>query len=412
MTAAGAAAGPPPRRLVLGLLGSVPVAAVIAAGGSAEASTASCGQPRVPPPETLRPGGTFDQQLAQLAAQDQFSGTVLLAYQGEPALARAYGMADKLKGIPNRIDTIFALASVTKLFTAVAVLQLVEQGQVGLYQTLGTYLDGFPAQAAGSVTVHQLLTHTSGMGDFLGDPAFLQEGSTWTSAAETMDGIMAIIKQSPLLFTPGTQYSYSNSGYATLGAIAAQVSGQPYYGYVREHIFARAGMTRSDFYTKPQWLAEPDIAHPYGMPGGKTAAQPGGQLTDVISEEDFIGNPAGNAFSTAPDMVRFARALTGGRLLSPAYADLMTSGKVALPPQRVPSQLNMASYGPDVRIVNDQIVFGHTGGASGETTDIDVYPGLDWVVTILSNYTISNQVGSLIQLEDQLITQPAAARTG
>jgi CubicO group peptidase (beta-lactamase class C family) len=376
------------------------------AGGSAEASTARCGPPRVPPPETLRPGGAFDQQLAQLAAQDQFSGTVLLAYQGEPALARAYGMADKEKGIPNRIDTVFALASVTKLFTAVAVLQLVEQGEVGLYQTLGTYLGGFPAQVAGSVTVHQLLTHTSGMGDFLGDPAFLSQGSTWTTAAETMDGIMAIIKQSPLQFTPGTQYSYSNSGYATLGAIAAQVSGQSYYDYVREHIFARADMTRSDFYTKPQWLTDPDIAHPYSA---GTRGAPAGPLTDITSEEDFIGSPAGNAFSTAPDMVRFAGALTGGRLLSPVWAGLMTSGKVPLPPQRIPSQLNMTGYGPDIRIVNDQIVFGHTGGAAGETTYIGIYQDLDWVAVILSNYDISNQVGSLIQLQDQLITQHAAS---
>jgi CubicO group peptidase (beta-lactamase class C family) len=393
-------AGPPSRRLVLGLLGAV--GAAVATGGSAQASTAGCGQPPVRPPKALE---TYDQQLARLAAQDQFSGTVLLAHQDQPVLARAYGMADKDKGIPNRLDTIFAMASVTKLFTAVAVMQLLEQGKVGLYQTLGTYLDGFPAQIVGTVTVHQLLTHTSGLGDFLGSPAYQQQHLTWTSAAETMDGIMAIIRQSPLLFAPGTQYSYSNSGYAALGAIAAQASGQPYYDYVREHIFARAGMARSDFYTKPQWLTDPDIAHPYSVPDGKKGpAQPGGQFTDVISEEDFIGDPAGNAFSTAPDMVRFARALTGGQLLSPAYTGLMTSGKVPLPPQRIPSQLNMVSYGPDVRIVNDQIVFGHTGGAVGETTDIDIYPDLDWVAVILSNYDISNQVASLIKLQDQLIT--------
>ena len=216
---------------MLGLLGSIPVAvgAAVATGESAQASTAGCSQPPVPPPNALQPGGTFDQQLARLAAQDQFPGTVLLAYRDTPVLARAYGMADKEMDIPNRLDTIFALASVTKLFTAVAVIQLLEQGKVGLYQTLGTYLDGFPAQVAGTVTVHQLLTHTSGMDDYLGSPLYQQQHLTWTSAAETMDGTMAIIKQSPPLFTPGTQYSYSNSGYATLGAIAAQVSGQSYY---------------------------------------------------------------------------------------------------------------------------------------------------------------------------------------
>jgi CubicO group peptidase (beta-lactamase class C family) len=176
-------AGPLSRRLVLGLLGSIPVAAgaAVATGGIAEASTAAGGQPPAPPPKALQPGGTYDQQLARLAAQDQFSGTVLLAYRDKPVLARAYGMADKDKGIHNRLDTIFAMASVTKLFTAAAVIQLLEQGKIGLYQTLGTYLDGFPAQIAGTVTVHQLLTHTSGMSDYLGSPAYLQQHLTWTT---------------------------------------------------------------------------------------------------------------------------------------------------------------------------------------------------------------------------------------
>jgi len=82
----------------------------------------------------------------------------------------------------------------------------------------------------------------------------------------------------------------------------------------------------------------------------------------------------------------------------------MTSGKMPLPPQRTPSQLTMVGYGPDIRIVNDQTVFGHTGGAAGETTDIDIYPDLDWVAVILSNYDIANQVGSLIRLQDEFIT--------
>jgi CubicO group peptidase (beta-lactamase class C family) len=378
------------RRLALGLLGSVPVAAAVTAGGSAQAS----------PPPSLLPGGTFDQRLAQLAAQDQLSVTVLLSYRGQPVLARAFGIS---------LGTIVALGSVTKLFTATAIMQLVAQGKVGLYQTLGSYLDGFPAQIAGAVTVHQLLTHTSGMDDYLSSTAYQQQRLTWTSAAEVMDGTMAIIKQSPLLFTPGTQFSYSNSGYATLGAIVARVSGQSYYDYVREHILAAAGMSQSDFYTRPQWLTDPRIAHPYGTAGGK--GQPGGPVIDLTSQEDFIGGPAGNAFATAPDMIRFARALTSGRLVGPAWTGVMTSVKVPLTPQQAhqwpPSQLAAFGYGPEIRIVNDQTVFGHTGGAAGETAAINIYPDRDLVTVFLSNYTITNQVASLIQLLDQLITQHA-----
>lgn len=393
------------RRSVLGLLGAVPVAAgaVLATGSTAAASTPGYRQSSVPPPRGLAPGGSFDRQLAQFAAQDQFSGTVLLVHRDTPVLTRAYGMANKQLSIPNRLDTIIAMASVTKLFTATAIMQLVEQGTVELYHTIGSYLDGFPAPIAGTVTVHQLLTHTAGLGDYLSDPAYLAEQSTWTSAAETMDGIMAVIEREPLLFTPGTQYSYSNSGYATLGAIAARVSGRSYYDYVREHIFAPAGMTRSDFYTKPEWLTNSDIAHPYST-GGRSNPNPGGPRVDIIDAEDFIGSPAGNAFSTAPDMARFARALSDGRLLSRAYADLMTGGKVPLPPHR--NQSDIVGYGPDTRIVNDRFVFGHTGGAAGETTVIDVYPDLDWVTVMLSNYDVANTFQALLPLLDQLITQP------
>src|SRR5262249_58943991 len=129
------------------------------------------------------------------ATQDKFSGTVLLSHEGRPALTRSYGMANKQLSIPNGPDTIFALASVGKLFTAVAVAQLVQRGMVAYHEKLGTYLDGFPAEIADTVTVHQLLTHTSGMGDYWESQAYLDQSETWTSADEVMDGIMAIVRQ-------------------------------------------------------------------------------------------------------------------------------------------------------------------------------------------------------------------------
>jgi hypothetical protein len=109
-------------------------------------------------------------------------------------------------------------------------------------------------------------------------------------------------------------------------------------------------------------------------------------------------------------MVRFAQALTDGRPLTPAYADLMTSGKFAVARGRseLSQQVDLVGCGPDIRIVNNQTVFGHTGGASGETTDIGVYPDPGWIAVILSNYGITNVFQSLIPLLDRLITQQAA----
>ena len=129
-----------------------------------------------------------------MAAQDQFSGTVLLASAGQPVLTRAFGWADKQKNIPNQAGTLFNLESVTKIFTGVAVAQLAAQGKIDFHATLGSCLDGFSAQTAG-VTIHQLLTHTAGMGDYPQTQAFAREWQTWNSAAEVFNRIMGIIAQ-------------------------------------------------------------------------------------------------------------------------------------------------------------------------------------------------------------------------
>lgn len=206
--------------------------------------------------------------MQHLVNHDQFSGTLLVARGTQPVLLQAYGQANKVQRLPNRLDTIYALGSVTKSFTAVAIMQLAQQGQLTLQDHLGKYLSGFPPIIANTMTIHQLLTHTSGMGDLLHTPQFQSESATWTSEAQTMTGLLAMLRQQSLLFDPGTHWSYSNSGYDTLGEIVQQVSGQSYYNYIRQHIFQVAGMSQSDFYTRPQRAQNPRIAHPYSRVGG------------------------------------------------------------------------------------------------------------------------------------------------
>jgi CubicO group peptidase (beta-lactamase class C family) len=340
-------------------------------------------------PDGLRPGGEFDQYVAGLAAKDQFSGSLLITHKDRAVLARAYGKADQARAMANRPDTIFALASVTKIITAVAVMQLAQQGKIVFTRTLDTYLDGFPADIGGTVTVHDLLVHTSGMGDFMQSTDYPDVSMTWSTAAEVMDGTMAIIRKSALLFTPGTRWGYSNSGYVVLGAIVAKVSGLSYYDYVRQQIFGPAGMTRSDFYTKAQWQSDPRIAHSYAL-------QPSGQRADTVANQVFIGNSAGGAFATTSDLVRFARAFYGGRLLSPAFTELCLSGKFPMPPlpggtTEPAGQTPFIAYGPQAAIFNNQRIVGGAGSAIGPaiggiTTVLDMYPDLDWTVVILNNY--------------------------
>ncbi|TDD79909.1 serine hydrolase domain-containing protein [Actinomadura rubrisoli] len=394
--------GPLSRRSALGVLGAVPVAAgtALVAPGIAGADQARNG----PVPRDLRPGGAFDRHVAKLAAEDKFSGSLLLAHQGKAVLARAYGKANKRLSIPNRPDTTFVLASMTKMFTAVALVQLAERGKVDFFKTLGTYVKGFPADIADKVTVHQLLTHTSGMGDHTQEPEWDKESTKWTSTAEVWNGTLAIIRKMPLKSAPGTQFGYSNAGFCVLGEIVAQVSGQSYYDYVRDNVFTKAGMAHTAFYTKPQWQTDKRIAHPYGSDPS------GGPRVDRIDDQTFIGSPAGNAFSPCADMIRFGRALHGGKLLDHAFKDLAMSGKVSLPP--TPSsdsavQTTHWGYGFIAWIYNNQRIVGHTGGSmnGGISTMTDTYPDLDWEVAILMNYDDLTVLNALSSHARRLITR-------
>lgn len=372
-------------------------------------------------PRELRPGGVFDRRLAEMAARDAFSGTVLLAHRGRTVLSRSYGFADRERSVHNGPDTIFGLGSITKLFTAIAVSQLVERGDVRYPEPLGAYLDGFPAEVAESVTVHHLLTHTSGMGDHH-SAEFWEVSRSWDSAAEVMDGTMEIIRRAPLAFAPGADHTYSNSAYFTLGAIVEAVSGQPYHAYVREHVFGPAGMVDTDFYTRPEWRSNERIAHPYAL-------QPSGGRRDTVDNRVFIGGPPGGAFSTGPDLDAFARALWGGRLLSPALTALVTSGKYPMPgPKGSPAPgaagapgaggaagpdgpralQPFQAYGPIATIVNGQRAIGHGGGAVGPevggiSTSFDTYQDLGWTVVILGNYD-RLEYGPLLEVAREAIT--------
>jgi CubicO group peptidase (beta-lactamase class C family) len=418
----------PSRRTMLGLLGGSALAAggaVLAAprAARASASMATVG-PGVPVPPALRPGGEFDQFVRQQAALDQFSGNLLLAYRGRPVLARTYGMAVKEMSVSNTQDTLFALASVTKTMTATAVMQLAQQGKLSLWETLATYLKGFPAQIANFVTVHQLLTMTSGLSNYYVGTDWFAEQETWTTADQVLNGTMEFIHEQGLLFGPGTQYFYSDSGFVVLGAIVQQVSGQPYWNYMRQNIFAPAGMTRTAFYTKPELLALDSlhqVAHPY-------ATQKTGGRADVFGNIGFIGLPDGanGPYTTVTDMLSFATSLQSGTLLGPAFVQLLYSGKVpvkdgvnggfngSLPPgiTAPPWQAWFSAYGFEDAVYNNQHVAGHGGEGPGITTNLDIYPGLDWAAVILENYDLTPfgttpDVAPIVHLERQLITEQA-----
>ncbi|UBU18129.1 serine hydrolase domain-containing protein [Nonomuraea gerenzanensis] len=403
----------PSRRTALGLLGAVPLSAgglLGAAPRSASASAAGDGSGRIP--ADLRPGGAFDRYIRDLAERDQFSGTVLLAHRGRHVLARAYGMADKERRIPNEPDTVYAMASASKPFTGLAVVRLAEQRKLRFHDKVGDHLDGFPAQIAEHVTIHHMLTHTSGMTDPTNDAP---DPHVFTSAEERNRHLAARARAQTLRFTPGTRKEYSSMGYEVLGELVATVSGQPFHEYVREHVFARAGMVDSAYHTRTEWLANERIAHPYMLQedgsrvdGVRHLDKGGvGGVPGSNSARAFIGSGGGNGFTTAPDLVRFALALQRDELLKRAYTELFVNAKVSGPPLREgPADPRRGeafhAYGPTASTYNDQRYISHGGGIAGGSTNWSIYLDLDWVAVVLCNHDLP--IEPIIEQERSRIT--------
>ncbi|MBB5084055.1 serine hydrolase domain-containing protein [Nonomuraea endophytica] len=386
----------PSRRSILGLLGAAPVAVagVFTTAGSAGADDAVRRLPR-----DLLPGGRFDRFVAERGAAGQFSGTILVAYRGKPVLTRSHGLADEARKVANDTKTSFDLASMTKSYTAVAIARLAQEGKLAFHEKLGAYLDGFPADVA-KVTLHQLLTHTSGAGR-PGQTNQRPPGEEeWDSEDDVWRGMTSYLRTLPLRFTPGTQYGYSNDGYFILGEVVAKVSGQSYYDYVRRHVFTRAGLTDTDFYTRPAVRADRGIAHGY-------MTQPSGERVDITTTPwlPYIGSPYHGAFSSAPDILRFATALHDNRLLSPAYTRIVTSGKHALGPADRPAvdgEIQFYGYGHTEAVTATRRVVGHSGSGPGRATNLDVFPDAGLTVIVLSNHDTS--VKPIVALARQLAT--------
>ena len=204
--------------------------------------------------------------------------------------------------MPNNLETKFNLGSINKAFTRIAIEQLAHEGKLSLDDKLGKFLPDYPnREAAEKVTVHQLLTMTSGIGDFFGDRYMAADRSKIRSLAD----YLPLFADKPLLFPPGTQNRYSNGGYIVLGLIVEKLSGQSYYDYVKQHIYQPAGMKDSDWYALDE--PTPNRAVGYTKEGE-------GPRHSNHSTLPARGSSAGGGYSTAPDLLRFANALAAHKL--------------------------------------------------------------------------------------------------
>jgi CubicO group peptidase (beta-lactamase class C family) len=305
-----------------------------------------------------------------LVKRDQFSGVILVA-QGERVIyQRAAGLADVERQAPNRMDTKLNIASMGKMFTAVAVGQLVEAGKLRYEETLAEALPKYPdRELAGKVTIAQLLSHTSG----IENPGYASKKAMVALFARGLRRVGEYVpteKVDKLAFEPGTKYAYSNYGFVLLGAVIEEASGEDFYAYLRGHVYAPAGMTDTDAAEVGNGMA--NLAMGYmDMPGGGRKVN-----TPVVPAR---GLPAGLGYSTGLDMARFAEALRGGKLLKAATLEELWK------PREDTGVGRMYGYGFHVTRYNGQRIVGHTGGWDGITCAFDMYPELGYSVVILNN---------------------------
>ncbi len=308
--------------------------------------------------------------LEGLHSHDKFSGAVLIAKDGVPILKKAYGYANRSFNVPNQIDTKFNLGSMNKMFTAVAILQLVEQGKLSLDDNVLKYIPDYPnKEIASKVTIQQLLTHTSGMGSYWTDEYF----NTSKDLFREVEDYLPLFVDQPLQHKPGIKFSYSNSGYIVLGLIIERMTGQSYFEYVKKNIYEPAGMKNTDAYELDYVV--PNLAVGYTEEGAEN-----GKLKNNLYIHVCKGGPAGGGYSTVEDLLNFSNALMSNKLLSPQYTELAITGKVQI------NKRTKYGYGFLDRRRNGQRVISNGGGFAGISTNMEIYVDIGYIVIVLSNF--------------------------
>jgi CubicO group peptidase (beta-lactamase class C family) len=338
----------------------------------------------------------LNNYLQKLAAEDKFSGAVLVARNGQAFYRHASGMADKKRNIPNTIETKFNLGSMNKMFTAVAIAQLAERGKLSFNDTISKHLPEYPNQpVAEKITIHQLLTHTSGLGDYLNEKFYTQ-----LSRIRTIGSLLPFFVDSPLLFEPGQGWEYSNAGFVVLGLIIEKVSGESYFDYVRRHIFRPAGMMNTDSYEADKNVSNRAIGYMRVNDQGEPDSE--APRRENTSTRPIRGSSAGGGYSTISDMLRFHIALSKFKLVSRKYTEIITTGKVKVPPGQ---PMNEYAYGFTVSTPNSRRIVGHGGASLGIAGKLEMYPELGYTVVILTNYDLSDMIPVVMKTRALVLKQ-------
>jgi CubicO group peptidase (beta-lactamase class C family) len=330
-------------------------------------------------PAPARVAGTEQEKLQEIgdylkrvADAGIFSGAVVIAREGKPVFAQGHGYADREKKIPNTVETPFLLGSMNKLFTGVAVGQLVEQGKLSYDDPLAKFLPDFPdPESAKRITIKHLLSHTSGLA---------REGapidSTSIDRPTTIKAMVDAFERKPLAFEPGTKMSYSNMGFVLLGRVIEVVTGQDYYDYMQKQVFAPAGATSAGFPLLPRnGVAVVPMAYPY-EPAWDSEGRLSGQ--NVLGRYGRRGSSAGSGVASALDILRLLDAMKDGRIVKPETFRLHSSAK---------PELGSPNYGYGF-IAGPYLgrpFVGHNGRSWGQCTEFGELRDTPYTIVVLSN---------------------------
>ncbi|MEE8292299.1 MAG: serine hydrolase domain-containing protein [Candidatus Tectomicrobia bacterium] len=336
---------------------------------------------------------------AAIVAQDQtspFSGVVLIQEHGQTVFGQGYGFANRAESIPNTLHTRFGMASGCKIFTGIAICQLVEKGLLAFDARLKDCLDiVFPAFAP-NITVHHLLTHSSGIPDYFDEEVMEDYEALWHHRPmyniRTPRDFLPLFQHERMKFAPGEQFSYSNAGFIVLGLIVEQQTAMSFPAYVETSIFAPCGMTDSGYFAMDQLPTRTA----YGYMENKADKT---WKTNIYAVP-IVGGPDGGAFTTAPDMVKFWTALLTHQL----FGNASTTAQFFTPHIGVENTPRHTLYGYGVWMTQQAgavsyYVIGEDPGAQLLST---VYPEQGLLITVMGNtdkpiWPLYNEIESIAE---------------
>ena len=352
--------------------------AVVAGLGAAIVDPAAASASQVADSQQADPGGSFSPATGRILQQIIASGwgasnapgfNVSIWVPGQGSYVQTLGVSDLATGAPLQLDDHFRIGSVTKTFTATAILQLVDEHKISLDDRLARYVTGIPY--GDQITIAQLLGMTSGVYDFVNDPEFTAAYVANPLLPFSLSQVVAIIQRNKPLFAPGTSIAYDNSGYYLLGAIAEKVSGLTLGQLIAEKITRPLGLSQTSY------PATPAMPAPFSRGYLVNAAS----FSDATASNPAVPAGAGAMISTLSDLKVWAKALATGTLLTPATQALRLKTRVL-----VPSPQLTARYGLGIASFNGFL--GHDGSVFGYGTTILYLPAKDATIVGLSNTAV------------------------